>query len=736
VPVILDTDIGPDCDDVSAVTLLHALADRGEAKILATMCCTSSEWGGPCLDALNTYFGHPDVSVGTLKDAGLLDYASFNRVLAERYPHRLKSGKDAPDATALYREVLARQADDSVAVVAVGPLRNLDKLLASGPDRYSPLGGRELVARKVRLLACMGGWYPKAPEGSGPEYNFAQDGRAARRVTGNWPTPIVFSGAEVGSGIMTGRRIATDAPEYHPLTLAYAAFPDAGFGQDRPSWDDTVVLAAVRGARGYWKLSAGGLNRVDDKGGNAFAEGRDRGHRFLIPRMPVSELEDVLEDLTGSAREGPLAFDWNIAAYCQDGVGTVTAQDETAPDGRALHAVDRDASSVWSAKAPASWVQYQCPDGKKYVVSRYRITSGRGGEANDPRDWMLSGSNDGGATWTELDRRAGESFAGRGRTQEFAFANATAYNAYRLRLTAAARLQVAGVELLERVDNAARVRVGGVALDRPALSVPAAGRAALHVSVRPGNALDKHVAWSSSDPAVAAVKAVGKENAVVAGLRPGTCTVTATTRDGRMAASCAVTVTRSTLPTPWAYEEVNAPAVPGAALYRDGVFTVTGGGRAIERWWQRVHDQFAFVSRGLDGDGAVEARVVGQSAPSPHAIAGVMFRESADRDSRFVMLAVSPSREVFLSWRDGPEDEGPRAVLGKFDLPVRLKLVRRGAAFEAFAANDGGDWGRPLGSHAGKAFARRVKAGLCVTGHNNPTTSTAAFDHVACGPGG
>ena len=37
VPVILDTDIGPDYDDVGAMAVLHALADAGEARPLAVM---------------------------------------------------------------------------------------------------------------------------------------------------------------------------------------------------------------------------------------------------------------------------------------------------------------------------------------------------------------------------------------------------------------------------------------------------------------------------------------------------------------------------------------------------------------------------------------------------------------------------------------------------------------------------------------------------------------------------
>src|SRR5947208_11427829 len=78
VPVILDTDIGPDVDDVGAVAVLNALADNGEARIVAMFCSTSSEWGAPCLDALNTYYGRPDVPVGTNKAPGFLTDSPYN----------------------------------------------------------------------------------------------------------------------------------------------------------------------------------------------------------------------------------------------------------------------------------------------------------------------------------------------------------------------------------------------------------------------------------------------------------------------------------------------------------------------------------------------------------------------------------------------------------------------------------------------------------------------------------
>ena len=43
VPVIFDSDMGPDYDDVGAITLLHAFADSGYINILATVASTKYE---------------------------------------------------------------------------------------------------------------------------------------------------------------------------------------------------------------------------------------------------------------------------------------------------------------------------------------------------------------------------------------------------------------------------------------------------------------------------------------------------------------------------------------------------------------------------------------------------------------------------------------------------------------------------------------------------------------------
>ena len=62
-----------------------------------------------------------------------------------------------PSAVALYRRLLSGQPDGSVTIVSTGFFTNLAALLDSEADEFSPLSGRELIARKVRQVSAMAG---------------------------------------------------------------------------------------------------------------------------------------------------------------------------------------------------------------------------------------------------------------------------------------------------------------------------------------------------------------------------------------------------------------------------------------------------------------------------------------------------------------------------------------------------------------------------------------------------
>ena len=110
VAVIFDTDMGPDYDDVGAMAVLHALADNGVARILATIASTQYENVVPVLNVLNTYFGRPDIPIGVPKGNALTlrDFQHWSDTLVQRYPHKMKSNDDAPSAVELYRSARHR----------------------------------------------------------------------------------------------------------------------------------------------------------------------------------------------------------------------------------------------------------------------------------------------------------------------------------------------------------------------------------------------------------------------------------------------------------------------------------------------------------------------------------------------------------------------------------------------------------------------------------------------------
>ena len=284
--------MGPDCDDAGALAILHALSNRNEAEIVGVMHCTSSQWGAGCIDAINAYCGRPDIPVGSLKESGFIEThpnSTYNEYITRHFSNRFAT-EEAPDALGLYRKLLAAESDNSVVIIAIGPLPNLRDLLESPPDCWSPRNGKELVAEKVKQLVIMGGHFPE-----GKEWNFEAYPSAAQTVVHHWPTPILFSGFEIGAGIMTGSILFNATPANNPVRKAYELFLMKEGA--RSSWDLTAVLCGVRGYQEYWSLSANGLVEVDDLGGNHWRPSDKGLHRYLVKKTEEIMIEVELETL-------------------------------------------------------------------------------------------------------------------------------------------------------------------------------------------------------------------------------------------------------------------------------------------------------------------------------------------------------------------------------------------------------------------------------------------------------
>ena len=295
VSVIFDTDMGPDYDDVGAIAMLHALADSGQARILATIASTKYPKVAAVLSVLNTYFGRPDLPIGVPKGKAITDKDSqhWSDTITARYPHAIRSNADVPDAVVLYRQLLAKQPDGSVTIISVGFITNLANLLNSRPDQYSRLSGKELVAQKVRQLVGMAGKFP-----GGKEYNVFMDTPASNGVFANWPTPVLLSGFEIGEQIHSGLPlIRNNQIRNSPVKDVFAismpkAKEDAG---GRMSWDQTAVLVGINGYAPYYTVKPGRITMKPD-GSNGW-DTAGKGHQYLVVKMPVLQVEKIINDL-------------------------------------------------------------------------------------------------------------------------------------------------------------------------------------------------------------------------------------------------------------------------------------------------------------------------------------------------------------------------------------------------------------------------------------------------------
>lgn len=300
--IIYDTDIADDVDDAGALAMLHSYAEEGRANILATLCNSTCIYGASCLEAINIYYGRPDIPVGTYKGDAVLtpDSYYYCKPVTMKYETTLRDGADARDAVEVYREVLSAQPDNSVTIVSVGFLSNLTALLNSEPDEYSDLDGVELMRQKVKLVCCMGGNFQDFDTA---EFNFMCDPASAQLVADKCPAPIVYTGGEIGSKLGTGSR-RYEMELDNPVRISYDVYLTDETGEGtRPSWDLTAVMYAVEGLGDYWTLERGNVTVFDD-GKDAFEKNEETGARaFLVEKMDPADVTARLDEVMLAAKK-------------------------------------------------------------------------------------------------------------------------------------------------------------------------------------------------------------------------------------------------------------------------------------------------------------------------------------------------------------------------------------------------------------------------------------------------
>jgi hypothetical protein len=130
---------------------------------------------------------------------------------------------------------------------------------------------------------------------------------STKALCSTWPTPIVFSGFEIGLAVtFPAVSIERDFAyvRHHPLAEAYRLYDRMPY--NRPTWDLTSVLYAARPDRSYFDLSPPGTVHVDDDGVTTLEPNPAGKHRFLILRG--DQQVRVREALVQLASQPPCAL--------------------------------------------------------------------------------------------------------------------------------------------------------------------------------------------------------------------------------------------------------------------------------------------------------------------------------------------------------------------------------------------------------------------------------------------
>ncbi len=355
VPLIIDTDIFHNADDVGALASAFALQQAGEANVIAITAnsptyrpaVATDSW--KCIAAIANFYGSNAPIGSQMPDNGPdpnppgPDGSKYAADCAALAPPSTPAPSPAVE---VLRRALASQPDGSVVLAELGYQQNLADLLNSPADSFGPAGAA-LVAQKVRMLAVTGGWFPSS-QGSGAESNLDGNIAAAQYVAQNWPTKIVWSGDEVGNAVRTGFSLPSTQPANSPVRVAYQAFVDPQYrnGPNIPSYDLTTIYHAIQPTDPGLVETGPGTNVVDNTGNNAFTADPTGAQYYLSLPDPTNTtpLETSIESLldtqaptgtvsgkvTDASTGAPLA---GVAVNVADQFGNPLPGTTTAADG-------------------------------------------------------------------------------------------------------------------------------------------------------------------------------------------------------------------------------------------------------------------------------------------------------------------------------------------------------------------------------------------------------------------
>lgn len=297
-PIILDTDLGGDVDDVLAVRTLCYFEHIGTIRIvmIASSMTNPTTDVVPGISALLQYDGCLGVPVCLRKEpkgtsSGYLSVIS-------RYPHYAEKAA-SNNAVSAYRKALSALTRKCT-IIMIGAYTNLSDLLNSSPDEYSDRNGIDLVKEHVKNIYLMGGAFPDSKSWMntgrggvvGAEWNIAADKIASRNVIDKCPVPLIFCGWEIGYAVKCGGSIKEKLPAKDIMIAAMNKWGAGTLSHGRDGYDPITVAAGCLGETMKMgiELVRGTVSFDADTGGTSFSE-NEKGTHFYM-KLPYADIKN------------------------------------------------------------------------------------------------------------------------------------------------------------------------------------------------------------------------------------------------------------------------------------------------------------------------------------------------------------------------------------------------------------------------------------------------------------
>ena len=290
--LILDTDVGADCDDMMALAYL-VFAQRYRQIRIKAVSYSNGCPAGPM--ALAAFFGHLSEEtppIGCPPRGRMKKYDHYTSVVAGRFAEYARSFERG-DAVSVLRRALVESG--RAVLCGIGPMTNLTALLESKGDAISPLDGGALLRRHAERIVLMAGRFDSA-DAAEAEWNVKVDVAAAQTVLQKSPVPVDVLPYETGLHIITGKPLMERFENGNPVGCAFWEFPGVREKGGRHSFDGAAVLYAAEGCGDFFDESEQGSVTVDADGKTHFIPTRGGLHRIVRVKVREGESEQACKD--------------------------------------------------------------------------------------------------------------------------------------------------------------------------------------------------------------------------------------------------------------------------------------------------------------------------------------------------------------------------------------------------------------------------------------------------------